>query len=67
MLLEINRSWAIAERLAYLHPMDRRLLILWLTIFLDLLGFTLFIPVEPHVDHSPKITSRVVQVARVVP
>lgn len=32
------------------HPllMDRRLLILWLTIFVDLLGFTLFIPVVPY-------------------
>lgn len=29
-------------------PMDRRLLILWLTIFVDLLGFTLFIPVVPY-------------------
>lgn len=28
--------------------MDRRLLILWLTIFIDLLGFTLFIPVMPY-------------------
>lgn len=28
--------------------MDRRLLILWLTIFVDLLGFTLFIPVVPY-------------------
>lgn len=28
--------------------MDRRLAILWLTIFIDLLGFTLFIPVMPY-------------------
>ncbi|MBP7515065.1 MAG: MFS transporter [Flavobacteriales bacterium] len=28
--------------------MDKRLLILWLTIFIDLLGFTLFIPVMPY-------------------
>ena len=28
--------------------MDRRLLILWLTIFVDLIGFTLFIPVVPY-------------------
>jgi MFS family permease len=28
--------------------MDRRLFILWLTIFVDLLGFTLFIPVVPY-------------------
>lgn len=28
--------------------MDRRLLTLWLTIFIDLLGFTLFIPVMPY-------------------
>lgn len=28
--------------------MDRRLLILWFTIFIDLLGFTLFIPVMPY-------------------
>ena len=28
--------------------MDRRLLILWLTIFVDLIGFTLFIPVIPY-------------------
>ncbi len=28
--------------------MDRRLLILWLTIFIDLIGFTLFIPVVPY-------------------
>ena len=28
--------------------MDRRLLLLWLTIFIDLLGFTLFIPVMPY-------------------
>lgn len=28
--------------------MDRRLLLLWLTIFVDLIGFTLFIPVVPY-------------------
>ncbi|MBK7381998.1 MAG: MFS transporter [Flavobacteriales bacterium] len=28
--------------------MDRRLLILWFTIFIDLIGFTLFIPVVPY-------------------
>ncbi len=28
--------------------MDKRLLILWFTIFIDLLGFTLFIPVMPY-------------------
>ncbi|MBK9194646.1 MAG: MFS transporter [Flavobacteriales bacterium] len=28
--------------------MDRRLAILWLTIFVDLIGFTLFIPVVPY-------------------
>ncbi len=28
--------------------MDRRLFILWLTIFVDLIGFTLFIPVVPY-------------------
>ena len=28
--------------------MDRRLLILWLTIFIDLLGFSIFIPVVPY-------------------
>jgi MFS family permease len=28
--------------------MDRRLLLLWLTIFVDLLGFTMFIPVVPY-------------------
>lgn len=28
--------------------MDKRLLTLWLTIFIDLLGFTLFIPVMPY-------------------
>ena len=28
--------------------MDRRLFILWFTIFIDLLGFTLFIPVMPY-------------------
>lgn len=28
--------------------MDRRLFLLWLTIFIDLLGFTLFIPVMPY-------------------
>lgn len=28
--------------------MDRRLFILWLTIFIDLIGFTLFIPVVPY-------------------
>jgi MFS transporter, DHA1 family, tetracycline resistance protein len=28
--------------------MDRRMLILWFTVFIDLLGFTLFIPVTPY-------------------
>ncbi|MBK6342568.1 MAG: hypothetical protein IPF41_08280 [Flavobacteriales bacterium] len=28
-------------------PMDRRLFILWFTIFIDLIGFTLFVPVVP--------------------
>ncbi len=28
--------------------MDKRLFLLWLTIFIDLLGFTLFIPVMPY-------------------
>lgn len=30
------------------RPMDKRLLILWLTIFIDLIGFSIFIPVVPY-------------------
>ena len=40
--------------------MDRRLLILWLTIFIDLLGFTLFIPVMPYLPELLGTTDEVV-------
>lgn len=32
--------------------MDRRLFILWFTIFIDLIGFTLFIPVVPYFSEA---------------
>ena len=46
--------------------MDKRLLILWLTIFIDLLGFTLFIPVMPYFGEKIGASDRMVMVSGLV-
>ncbi|MEO8588150.1 MAG: MFS transporter [Flavobacteriales bacterium] len=46
--------------------MDRRLAILWLTIFIDLLGFTLFIPVMPYFGAKVGASETVVMVSAAV-
>ncbi|MBK8339455.1 MAG: MFS transporter [Flavobacteriales bacterium] len=43
--------------------MDRRLLILWITIFVDLLGFTLFIPVVPYFAAEVGVSETLVMVS----
>lgn len=46
--------------------MDRRLLVLWLTIFIDLLGFTLFIPVMPYFGEKIGASDRMVIISGLV-
>ncbi|MBK6541481.1 MAG: MFS transporter [Flavobacteriales bacterium] len=43
--------------------MDRRLLILWLTIFVDLIGFTLFIPVVPYFAAQVGVSDTMVMIS----
>jgi MFS transporter, DHA1 family, tetracycline resistance protein len=43
--------------------MDRRLFILWFTIFIDLLGFTLFIPVVPYFTEALGVSEDLVMLS----
>ena len=46
--------------------MDRRLFLLWLTIFIDLLGFTLFIPVMPYFGEKIGASDNAIMVTALV-
>lgn len=46
--------------------MDRRLFVLWFTVFIDLVGFTLFIPVVPYFAEQVNASETLVMVSAAV-